>query len=345
MRMTKFVQRCLSSAVATVALAMGAAAPGVAAASEAEWKMHIVWVPNRVEAQYYQKFVDEVNEKAKGKLKITLYPGATLGVKDVDMLRILPRGNVIQAAGLYPGYMTRDEPEYAVTLPPGVVQEPAKLANISPTLKEIYSETYNKWGIDMLGFVAHPVRDTAIICKDPINTLEGLKGKKVRVWEKAQAETFAKLGIAAQIVGQNDLYLAMRTGVVDCAVYPLHFALTISLQEVAPNTSYLFPYVLHPLNLIVSKKAMEALPADVQTIVREAAQKVEKDSFDAYLAGQVDKESEAEWKAKGGKVLADFPEADQKRFAEAANEVWEALAKETGEKAIANRNAVLKGMN
>ncbi len=344
MKMKNFVQRCLSIAVTTFAVALGITAPSSAFASEAEWKMHIVWVPSRVEAQYYQQFVDEVNKSAKGKLKITLYPGATLGVKDVDMMRILPRGNVIQAAGLYPGYMTRDEPEYAVTLPPGVIQEPGKLKNIAPVLNEIYTKTYNKWGVDLLGFVAHPVRDTAIICKEPINTLEGLKGKKVRVWEKAQAETFAKLGIAAQIVGQNDLYLAMRTGVVDCAVYPLHFALTISLQEVAPYASFLFPYVLHPLNLIVSKKSMETLPADVQKIVRDAAQRVESASFDSYISGQVDKASEIEWVKKGGKVLPPFPEADQKRFAEASNEVWAVMAKQIGDKALANREAVTKAL-
>ena len=40
------------------------------------------------------------------------------------------------------------------------------------------------------------------------------------------------------------------------------FATTVSLQEVAPNASYLFPYVLHPLHIIVPKKAYDALPSD-----------------------------------------------------------------------------------
>jgi len=335
MKMGKWLAGCLAAALTY---------SGAAMAAPEEWKMHIVWVPARVEAQYYKQFVDEVNERAKGKLNIKLYPGATLGVKDVDMLRVLPRGNVIQVAGLYPGYMTRDEPEYAVTLPPGVVQEPEKLDALAPVLKDIYQETYNKWGIKLLGFVAHPVRDTALMCKEPINTLEGLKGKKVRVWEKSQAETFAKLGISAQIVGQNDLYMAMRTGVIDCAIYPIHFALTISLQEVAPNAAFLFPYVLHPLNIIVSKKAFDALPPDVQKIMEESATKVERESFAAYVKGTVDKESEVTWKEKGGKVLAPFSEADQKRFADTSVEVWEASTKQVGAKALANRDVVLKAL-
>lgn len=307
-----------------------------AAQAATSWKMHMVWVPNRVEAQYYQKFVDLVNERSDGELTIELYPGGSLGVKDVDMLRTLPKGNVIQAAGLYPGYMTRDEPEYAVTLPPGVVSDPEELLDILPVLTEIYEETYDKWGIELLGYVAHPVRDTQLICKEPVTSLEELKGKKVRVWEKAQAEAFEELGIAAQIIGQNDLYMAMRTGVVDCAVYPMHFSLTVSLQEAAPYASYLFPYVFHPLHIIVSKNAYDQLPEHLQVILKDAAKEVEEESMEAYIKGEVDKESALEWEAEGGTVLDDFSVEEQEIFAQAAATVWDTLTDEIG--GVARRN-------
>jgi len=328
--------------LAAMAAAAAACLTSGVAAAQTQWRMHIVWVPARVEAQYYKKFVDEVNQRANSRLHIQLFPGATLGVKDVDMLRVLPRGNVIQIAGLYPGYMTRDEPEYAVTLPPGVVQKPEQLSALVPTLKDIYQTTYDKWGIKMLGFVAHPVLGTHILCKEPINSLDGLKGKKVRVWEKTQSDAFSKLGIAAQIVGQNDLYMAMRTGVVDCSVYPIHFSLTVSLHEVAPHASYLFPYVLHPLNIIVSRKAFDDLPPDVQKILQDVANDIERESFAAYLRGEVDKQAEDEWTQKGGVVMASFPDADQKRFADATREVWDASSHETGDKARENHARVLK---
>lgn len=313
-------------------------------AQQASWKMHIVWVPAREEAKAYQRFVDLVNERAKGRLNISLHPGGSLGVKDVDMLRVLPAGNVIQIAGLYPGYMTRDIPEYAVTVPPGVIKEAETLVEVLPALTKIYQESYDKWGIKLLGYVAHPVRDTHIYCKSPINSLADLKGKKLRVWEKFHVQTFESLGVAAQVIGQNDLYLAMKTGVVDCAVYPIGFANTISLQEVAPHASYLFPYVLHPLNLIVSKKAFDALPPDVQKIVQDAAQEVQKQTIASYVKGEYDKAATSEFQQKGGKLLASFPAADQAAFQKAARVVWEREAKALGQKAQENREAVLKGM-
>lgn len=71
-----------------------------ARAADTEWKMHIVWVPARPEAQAYQNFADRVSEQAGDALDVKLFTGGSLGVKDADLLRILPRGNIIQAAGL-----------------------------------------------------------------------------------------------------------------------------------------------------------------------------------------------------------------------------------------------------
>jgi TRAP-type C4-dicarboxylate transport system substrate-binding protein len=315
-----------------------------ALAQQVDWKMHIVWVPARPEAQAYQRFADLVNERAKGKLNIALHSGGSLGIKDVDLLRVLPPGNVIQIAGLYPGYMTRDLPEYAVTVPPGVIKDAETLVKILPALTKIYQETYDKWGIKLLGYVAHPVRDTHIYCKEPINSLAQLKGKKLRVWEKFHVQTFDALGVAGQVIGQNDLYLAMQTGVVDCAVYPIGFANTISLQEVAPNAAYLFPYVLHPLNLIVSKKAFDSLPADVQKVVQDAAQQVERETVAAYVKGDYDKTAITQFQQKGGKLLAPFSAADQAAFQKAARDVWDREAKAIGAKAQENHEAVVKAI-
>jgi TRAP-type transport system periplasmic protein len=342
--MRKTLAKTATIGLAAGMMIAGIGLPAAPASAQTTWKMHIVWVPARPEARDYKRFTDLVNEKAKGKLQIELHPGGSLGVKDTDILRILPPGNVIQIAGLYPGYMTRDVPEYTVTLPPGVIKEPEKIVDVLPTLSKIYQETYDKWGIKLLGYVMHPVRDTHILCKEPVSSLAQLKGKKLRVWEKFHVDTFAKLGVAAQVVGQNDLYVAMRTGVVDCAVYPIGFATTVSLQEVAPNASYLFPYVLHPLNIIVSKKAFDALPSDVQKIVADAAVEVQKATIDSYLKGTYDREALAEFTQKGGKLLQPFPDADQTSFTSTAREVWDTTAKELGPKALENRTAVLKGI-
>jgi len=298
--------------------------------------MHMVWVPARPEAQAYQRFADEVTKRAGDALDIQLFSSGSLGVKDPDMLRILPRGNIIQAAGLYPGYLSRDKPQYAYTLPAGVVSAPEKLQAILPELRSIYEETYDEAGIKLLGFVGHAVRDTHIMCKEPVNTLEDLRTKKLRVWEQFHVDVFEKLGVSAQIIGQNDLYVAMQTGVIDCAVYPIGLAVTVSLQEVAPYASYLFPYVLHPLNLIAAQSAFDALSPETQKIVMDTAAEVEAASFESYLSGENDTKALEVFAEDGGKLLEPFPEADRQAFAEAARGIWEEISNANGEAAQAN---------
>lgn len=303
-------------------------------AADVDWKMHLALVPARPEAQAYQHFVDLVNKKAGDALKIRLFGSSSLGVKDADMLRILPRGNIIQATGLYPGYLSRDLPHYAYTLPPGVVSEPEKLQEILPDLRKIYEMAYTEHGIKLLGFVGHAVRDTHIMCKEPVNSLDKLRGKKLRVWEQFQVDVFEKLGISAQIVGQNDLYVAMQTGVIDCAVYPVGMAVSVSLQEVAPYASYLLPFVLHPWNTIVSQKSFDALPAKTQQVVLDAAQTVENESFESYLSGINDKKALETFRAGGGKLLDPFPAEDQKAFVKAARETWKKLSARSGKEGL-----------
>lgn len=318
---------------------------GAVHAADTDWKMHIVWVEARPEAQSYQRFVDLVNERAGDKLSIRLFTGGSLGVKDVDLLRILPKGGAIQAAGLYPGYMTRDEPEYAYTLPPGVVAEPQTLVDILPTLTEIYQGTYDDWGIKLLGYVQHPVQRTHVFCKEPIRTLADLEGKKVRVWEKFHVDLFEELGIAAQVVGQNDLYVALQTGVVDCAVYPVGFAKSVSIQEVAPYAAYLFPYVLHPLNILVASEAYNSLPKDVQSILDETAKQIEKETNEAYLAGTYDDEAAEELEELGATILEPFPSADRERFSQTARRLWQEVIREEGGAAEENFHRVTEAID
>jgi TRAP-type C4-dicarboxylate transport system substrate-binding protein len=334
---------------ALAAVLMSSASAGLlgvnsARAADSEWKMHIVWVPARPEAQAYQNFADRVSEQAGDALDVKLFTGGSLGVKDADLLRILPRGNIIQAAGLYPGYLTRDKPQYAYTLPPGVVAQPETLQEILPELRELYEATYDEVGIKLLGFVGHAVRDTHIMCKEPLNSLEQLRGKKVRVWEQFHVDVLEKLGISAQIVGQNDLYVAMQTGVIDCAVYPIGLAVSVSLQEVAPYASYLFPYVLHPLNLLASQEAFDALSPEVQEIVTKTAAEVEQESFASYLSGVNDEAALKVFREDGGQLLDPFPEEDQQAFVNAARETWQELSAAGGEAGQATYDTLSKAI-
>ena len=157
----------------------------------------------------------------------------------------------------------------------------------------------------------------------------------------AEVDTFAKLGVPAQIVPQNDLYLAMQTGVVDCAIYPLVFGKTISLQEVAKNVAYLHPYSDPPLAVIVSGKAYKALPEKAQKAIAEAGKWITKRTADQLAEGaKLDEAAAADLTPSGLKILPDFSKADQDAYLKASQDVWLAGSKSVGEKGMANYEAI-----
>ena len=123
--------------------------------------------------------------------------------------------------------------------------------------------------------MALPLLKASIFCREePVSSLEKLRTKKLRVWSNDQVQTFTKLGVSAQIIGQNDLYVALQTGVVDCAVYPALFAHTISLNEVTKYASYLYPVAGVPYVLGASKSAWDSLSDGERQAVSTAAERV-----------------------------------------------------------------------
>ncbi|MGE0716693.1 MAG: TRAP transporter substrate-binding protein DctP [Alphaproteobacteria bacterium] len=342
------MRRVLKSMLGAAAIAaglLGAPLAPTATAQEVQWKMHVIFVPAREEAKAYQRWADRVNARTAGKLKITVYPGGELGVKDVDLMRILPSGTVIQAAGLVANYLSRDAPEIANLLPPGIMLNEQRFPELLPMLHEMFQKIYDKHGVKLLTLMMAPNHTIEIFCRQPVSSLEQLRRYKLRVWEKAQVDTFSKLGVAASIIPQAELYIAMQTGVVDCATYLAGFATTISLQEVAPNFSFITPYALHPHSIVLSKKAFDALPADVQKILQEEGDRTLAEMNEKFTKGGWEEEQLQKLVAVGGKRLPPFPEADRRAVYEAARQAGMELAKRSGAEATKNYEAIIAAMD
>lgn len=298
--------------------------------AETEWNMHHVWVSSRQEAIIAQQLADRVNERTGNDFKLTVYPGGSLGIKDQDILRILPPGNAVQMNLLSTTYVTRDAPAIAYSMPEGILSTPEDMVKFLPALEEVYNEEFSKWGIKYLGALITPDRSIGIFCKQPVNTLEVLRTKKVRVWSGVLVENFAKIGVTTVVIPQSDLYMALQTGVVDCAVYYTGAANTISLQEVAPYWAEISYYAL-PSVLIASQAAWEKLPKSVQVIFEEEVAAIKESLLDRYLNSNYERAEADKFIAAGGKELGLFPEEDRRAFHEAAVENWEGTLRGLGD--------------
>lgn len=297
-------------------------------------RMHSQIVEARPEAQHLQEFADRVNARADGRLRIDVFHAGSLGLRDPDLLRILQRGNVDMAM-LYGEYFARDAPGLAAVYVQGAITEPEQHLELLPVMREIYEEAYGDWNIVTVGGIVSPVFDVGIHCKDPVNTLDQLRTKKLRVWAPHLVHTFQDMGVAAQVIGQNDMYTALQTGVVDCAYYLSTVAQTVSLQEVTDYEAYLHPWAAVPWMFGVSERAWARLSPDLQDIVREEAEATWAKTRD--LAVDQERESNArQYRAEelGITMLDSFSEADVTAFVEAAHRRWREMAENAGETGI-----------
>ena len=246
------------------------------AAQAADWKFNNGLPEGRGESKQLETFAAEVAELSGGSLNIDVFHGGSLNLKDNDVARWLPRG-AAEMGLVWANYLGRDVPALNAVMVQGSVGSPEELITALPEIQEIYEEVLAEWGIVPTGFMALPLLKASIFCREkPVRTLEDLRTRKLRVWSNDQVETFTKLGVSAQIVGQNDLYVALQTGVVDCAVYPALFAHTISLQEVTKYASYLYPVAGVPYVLGASESAWNGLSDAERTAVSTAAANVWK---------------------------------------------------------------------
>jgi TRAP-type mannitol/chloroaromatic compound transport system substrate-binding protein len=230
-------------------------------------------------------------------------------------------------------------------LPVALVANADEHLKALPVLKSVLKEGIAKWNVEVPGFLGFSIVDASLFCREPVKSLDELKKKKLRVGSREQVETFKRLGVAAQIVPQNELYAALQTGVVDCALYAARFANSISLQEVAKHvTPTGCPFPPAPYALLANKAKWAALPADLKKGFNEAVVELEKVSFN--FDGDVSGEKAARDKliSQGSTFYPALSAADQKALRGSALETWDVLAKETGGDAVVYRQRILQAL-
>ncbi|WP_325895178.1 TRAP transporter substrate-binding protein DctP [Grimontia sp. NTOU-MAR1] len=309
-----------------------------------EWRFNNFLPETRPETSELEQYAADVKTKTNGEIDIQVYSGGSLGLKNTDVLRFLPKGAVDMSLA-WANYLGRDAEDLSTVMVQGTIGSIDELKAALPEVKAIYEEAFSDWDVVTTGYIALPMLQASIFCrKEPVNTLEQLRGKKLRVWAKDQVDTFRRLGISAQIIPQEEMYVAMKTGVVDCAVYPALYAHTVSLQEVSGYASYLYPMASGPYILGISRDKWESLSTAHQQALTEAGNALWERTNSYDDDHQKELAARAKLEQSNVKWLEDFPEEDRKEFVEAITQVWGELAEEAGGKAPEYRKRMLSAL-
>jgi TRAP-type transport system periplasmic protein len=260
-------------------------------------------------ANVFDKWIAAIEQDAGGTLKIEKFYGGTLGnfavtydrvldgVADIGWtLTALTGGRFKQQDVAALPFETKDASEIALAL--------WGIFNKGVTAKEFEQ-------VKLLGFWGFP--NAALHSKEPIPTLDGLKGKKITVSNAITARTSVLLGGTPVTMRPDEVYQALSRGVADVSMMPFNGMQTFKIYEVAKrhldvalggDTSMVF----------MNKHSYDKLPP-------QAKAAIDKHSGLALsrLAGQA---TQAEWERARDNVKAGVStlDSEQERLWKAALE-------------------------
>ncbi|PHV69792.1 C4-dicarboxylate ABC transporter substrate-binding protein [Sporanaerobium hydrogeniformans] len=135
----------------------------------------------------------------------------------------------------------------------------------------------------------------------PVNTMEDLKGMKIRVSNDPVMNGMVEgLGASPTVVSFGELYSALQTGVVDGAEQPIANYKSNAFPEVAPNL-ILDGHTLGAIQVIITDEAWDKLTEEQQNILVEAGKYASE--FNRKISQEAENKVLEELKADGVNVV------------------------------------------
>ena len=170
-----------------------------------------------------------------------------------------------------------------------------------------------KYNLKAIGF--RPLESYGLLCREPINSLADLKGKRIRTYGFAYPKIVEAMGATPVSIASSEAYEALQRGILDCSPIGPALARGWKLDEVA-KYYVKFPFGASFGHLVtMNRKSYDGMPDDVKAIVdglgREYAMRYAVD-LEVQIAAVLE-----EWKTSGVTVI-DFPTSEAAALVEDA---------------------------
>ncbi|MEJ5301394.1 MAG: TRAP transporter substrate-binding protein [Thermodesulforhabdaceae bacterium] len=284
-------------------------------------KLQCAYPENANVGKSTQFFADEVKKLTNGEVEIRIFwPGQL--VKTEEAFNAIRMGMIDAYSGSLL-YFVGMVPEVNVQwLPFNWIdaKEAQEVFEKTEYLK-IMNEALKKHGLLYLAPLS--VGSMGLMTKFPVNTIEDLKGKKIRA-VGMEAEIVKALGASAVNIAGAEQYMALQRGVADGTDYPWYTMEQYKFYEVL---KYIIKPAFHTpgiVEIIISEKTFEGLSESQKKAIKEAATAAMKRSIE--LTDQWDRDALINAEKHGVKVI-ELSEKEVRRLRELTAPLWDAEAK------------------
>ena len=265
-----------------------------------------------------EKFAELVEEKTDGAYTVEIYPDGKLG-DEAELLQSMAAGELdcgIVTSGPFVNF-SKDM---------GVLDLPFLFANNEEAHKVLDGQvgqdllgTLENANLKGLAYAERGFRNLTNSVK-PVNTVEDMKGLKLRVMEnEVYAKTFAALGANASPMSWQETLNALQSGAIEGQENPINVICSFKLWESNQKYATLTRHSYSTAIITMSLDKYNELPEDVQKIVKESAQEAAEVER-AWVADNEEKQLQ-EMKDNGIEVVED---PDMESFKAAVQSVYDA---------------------
>jgi TRAP-type C4-dicarboxylate transport system substrate-binding protein len=251
--------RTAIAALATLALAG-------AAQAQTKWDMPTPYQDGEFHTRNIKQFADDVKKATNGALDITVHSNASL-IKHPDMLRAVSTGQVNIAEFLL-GQFANEDPIFAADNLPFVAPGWDNAWKFYQAQKPLLEKKLQARGLRLLYSVAWPGQ--GIYTKNPLKTIDDLKGQKFRTYSPQTARMAELLGASPTVVQVPDVPQMFATGGLSAMITSSATGTSTKAWEFVKN--YYNTAAFHPKNVVaVNVRAYERLAVGQQKALTSAA--------------------------------------------------------------------------
>ena len=215
------------------------------------------------------KFKDLIETRSKGRVKITIYPAGQLGY-DRELIEGMQFGT-IDLAIVTSSPLVNFIPSFAVLDMPFLFRDWDHVEKVlkQDFMQNLYAEGAEK-GLIPIALLPRGFRSVTN-SKRPITKADDFKGLKLRVIESPMfVQTFEQLGATVTAMSWGEVFTALQQGALDGeenAINTIHNERLYEVQKYVSLTEHIFAFA----TFTASKQKFDALPADIQKLIRECA--------------------------------------------------------------------------
>lgn len=229
-------------------------------------------------------FIDEMKKRVGDELEIIYHGSKELGFRSLDHFDAVQDG-AVPIAITQTGQLGGVNPLFDLTALPFVVSsldESRKLWEVTrPDFAKVFADA------NMVVLFAVPNAPNGIHAKFPIDSVDRLKGLRIRTYDAIGSKTFAEIGAAPLQIAFGDLVPQLSTGGVDAVLTSADGGVQLSIWDFLTDFTDLY-YVMPLFMAHVNKDSYDALSDKARDAITEVTALTDDFAW-SYVSGTLEK--------------------------------------------------------